>query len=127
MLIGFRFPRAESRACSGATRATLLTVTAIGRTEFVFDMERLVTASFVVVANDIVRTSDDAPGTAGTQARGDDLVKEFLPLERPTLGLGRCLSGAHRGRIYPSERGLMTSGETIGRPGLVSEDCRLWT
>jgi len=65
-----------------------LAVTAIGRAEFVLNMERLVATGLVVVPNDVVGARDHATGTTSAQTRGDDLAEEFLPLEGPAFGFG---------------------------------------
>ena len=51
-------------------------------------MKWLVCARGVLVTDHVVRAGNYAAGTAGTQARVDDLLVEFLPLEGPA-GLGR--------------------------------------
>ena len=95
MFVCLWFPCSEPWAGAGATGATLLSVTAIGGAEFVFDVEGLVATSFVVVPDDIVRARDDAAGATGAQAGGNDLAKEFLPLKGPAFGFGWSLGGAH--------------------------------
>ena len=89
------FPCSETWARAGAAGAALLSVTAIGGAEFVFNVEWLVATSLVVVPDDIVRAGDDAAGTAGAQAGGNDLAKEFLPLKGPAFGFDWSLGGAH--------------------------------
>ena len=58
-------------------------VRAVGRSELVLEVERLVAALVVVVADDVVRAGDHAAGAAGAEPRGDDLVVELLPLGGP--------------------------------------------
>ena len=60
------------------------------------DVERLVVAVGVVVAEDVVGTGDDAGGTAGTQARSHDFGEELGPL---------WLFGWHEGPPYKARGG----------------------
>ena len=83
VFIGLGFPIAETRAGPGAAGAPLFAMYAIGCAEFVFEMERLVVARFVLITNDVVGTRNDTASTTGAKTAIDDLVVEFLPLVRP--------------------------------------------
>ncbi|HVW32614.1 MAG TPA: hypothetical protein VHL53_08755, partial [Acidimicrobiia bacterium] len=59
------------------------------------EVERLVDAFGVLVAEHVVGAGDHAAGAAGAQPAGDDLVEEVAPLE--FLGWDRCsLAGSAR-------------------------------
>ena len=58
------------------------------RAELLLEVEGHVLALLVLVADDVVRARDDAPGAPRAQPGRDDLVVELLPLRRPASGLG---------------------------------------
>jgi hypothetical protein len=66
----------------------LLAVDAVVEAELLLEVERLVLALLVLVADDVVRAGDHAARAAGAQAGGDDLGVELLPLRGPAAGLG---------------------------------------
>ena len=110
--------RGQARVQRGAA---LLAVDAVVGAELVLEVERLVGAGLVRVADDVVRARDDAAGAAGAQARLDDLGVQLLPLRRPARGLGGGRGGLGHGharkRTWPSTAGaLHRSGVT--RPPL---------
>ena len=69
VLVGLGLPGAEAGAGPGARGAALLAVDAVVGPELVFEVEGAGSPSLVVVADDVVRAGDDAPGAAGAQAR----------------------------------------------------------
>src|SRR5207248_379617 len=79
-------PRPEARTCPGAVRAPLLAMAAVARPELLLDVEGLVDAFAVVVAEDVVGAGHDAAGTPSAQPGRDDLVVEVLPVCGPLLG-----------------------------------------
>jgi hypothetical protein len=66
---------------------------AVVETEFFFDMEGLVLALFMLVANDVVGAGHNATRATGAQTSGDDLFVEFFPLGGPAFGFWRCRLG----------------------------------
>ena len=99
VLVRACLPLAEARARAGAGGAALLAVETVVEAQFLFQVEGLVLAFLVLVADDIVGARDDTPGAPGAQARVDDLFVEFLPLRRPALGLCGGFRRAHGTRI----------------------------
>src|SRR5690606_20949310 len=93
VLVGLRLPGAEARAGPGAGRAPLLAVEAVARAQLLLEVERLVGAGLVRVADHVVRARHHAARAAGAQAGLDDLGVEILPLGRPAGGLGGRLRG----------------------------------
>ena len=94
--VGLGLPVPEPGAGPGAGGAALLAVHAVVEAELVLEVEGLVGAGQVLVADDVVRARDDAAGAAGTEARVDDLLVELLPLVRPgLLGPGGGCVGHH--------------------------------
>ena len=69
VLVGLGLPGAEAGAGPGAGGAALLAVDAVVGPELVLEVERLVAAGLVVVADDVVRAGDHAAGAAGAEAR----------------------------------------------------------
>ena len=104
VLVGLGLPGPEAGAGPGAAGAALLAVAAVVGAELVLEVERLVAALCVVVAEDVVRAGDHAAGAAGAQPGGDDLVVELLPLGRPAPG-GQHVGGRHRERHPRRPRG----------------------
>ena len=78
-----RSHRPEPGAGPGAAGAALLAVDAVVGAELVLEVERLVAALGVVVADDVVGARDHATRAAGAQAGVDDLVVQLLPLVGP--------------------------------------------
>ena len=105
VLVGLRLPAAEARAGPGARRAALLAVDAVVEPELLLEVERLVRARRVLVADDVVRAGDHAAGAPGAEPGGDDLVVELLPLERPALLLPRRQGVRARGRVVRDGHG----------------------
>src|SRR5207302_694076 len=93
-VVDLRFPRPEAGTGSGAVRAPLLAVAAVARAELLLDVEGLVDALMVVVAEDVVGAGHHAARASRTQPGGDDLFVEVLPVGGPLLR--RC----HRSRLY---------------------------
>src|SRR5205823_10166337 len=81
-------PGAEARTGPRAVRAALLAMPAVAGPQLLFDVEGLVHALPVVVAQDVVRTGHHAARASRTQARGHDLLVEVLPVGGPLFG--RC-------------------------------------
>ena len=108
VLVGLRLPLTEAWAGAGAAGAALLAVDAVVGAELILEVEGLVLARLVVVADDVVRARDDAPGAPGAQAAGDHLGEQFLPLEGPAFGLlrnFRRIGHGHDGTL-PSTSGF---------------------
>jgi len=61
MIVGLGLPRPEAGTRPGAARASLLPVAAVSGTELVLEVERLVAALHMVVADDVVRTGITQP------------------------------------------------------------------
>ena len=68
VLVGLGLPGAEAGARPGAGGAALLAVDAVVGAELVLEVERLVAALVVVVADHVVGAGDHAAGAAGAQA-----------------------------------------------------------
>ena len=145
VLVRLGFPGPEPRARSGAGRAALLAVDAVVEAELLLEVERLVGARRVLVADDVVRAGDHAAGAPRAEPGGDDLVVELLPLERPALlvagrqgvgtgggrasrllgdrhvptlpmpGFGHGSDLPHRGRGVPNRDPRVVGGEPSGR------------
>ena len=89
---GARWPRAPTPGTGGRHGCTRCSPSRRGcsrRPELVLEVERLVADRSCVVADDVVRADDHAPGAAGAQAAVDDLLVELFPLGRPPLAV-RC-------------------------------------
>ena len=123
VLVGLRLPGAEAGAGAGARGAALLAVDAVVGAQLVLEVERLVGAGLVGVADDVVRARDDAAGAAGAQARLDDLGVELLPLRRPARGLGGGRGGVGHGHApkvvgtrpeHPTDRRDPTTRAGVG-------------
>ena len=123
-----RLPRPEPRTRPRARRAALDPVDAVAGAELVLEVEREVLALGVFVADDVVRTGDDAAGTARAQAGRDDLLEELLPLRRPAAvgtwpGLATSvarLPGARLGRTARRRPKRVSVAAAAGRwPGMV--------
>ena len=98
--------RGQARVQRGAA---LLAVAAVAGRVALLDLERLVDALVVAVAEHVVRAHDDAARAPGAQPGRHDLVVEVLPRVRPTLLLlGRWHLGDDR-------RGAWRARELHGR------------
>ena len=95
--VGLGLPHAEAGAGTGARGTTLLAVDAVGLAELFLEVERLVGAGLVLIADDVVGAADHTARAPGAQSTRDDLVVEFLPLVGPTflLGGGSALGHGH--------------------------------
>jgi len=93
MIVGGLFPLAEAWASAGAGGATLFAMDAVVETEFFFNVEGLVFALFVFVADHVVRAGDNTASATRAQTSGDDLFVEFFPLGGPAFGFWRCRLG----------------------------------
>jgi len=80
-LVDLRLPRPEPRARPCAARAALLAVAAVVGAPPFLELEGLVDAVLVVVAEDVVRTHDDASCAPGAQPARHDFLVELFPLE----------------------------------------------
>ena len=96
-------PGPEPRAGPGARWCSPSRRGCSRRAELLLELERLVHALLVLVAEHVVRARDDAAGAAGAQPGGDDLVVEVLPLRGPPLRLGRSGSVRVMHRLYGSD------------------------
>ena len=106
VLVGLRLPRPEAGAGPRARRAALLAVDAVVEAQLLLEVEGLVRARRVLVADDVVGAGDDAAGATGAEPRGDDLVVELLPLEL--------------------QRSLLPADSAYGPPATVSVTVMRW-
>ena len=117
VLVGLGFPGPEAGAGPGAGGAALHAVDAVVEAEFLLQVERVVLAGLVAVADHVVRAGDDAAGAAGAQPAGDDLLVELLPLEGPAGLLGGRRGGRRRGCCGVAHGSDGTAGPVGGRCG----------
>jgi len=99
MVVGLLLPPPVAGASPRAGGAAALAVDAVVGTELLLEVEGVIAAGVVVVAQDVVGTGDHAAGAPGAQTGVDHLLFELLPLPGPAFGLGRDgLLGGHGGQ-----------------------------
>ncbi len=116
-LVDLGLPRPEPRARPGAARAALLAVTAVVGRVALLQVEGLVDALVVAVAQHVVRARDHAAGATGAETAGDDLLVQVT-----STGTSRAASRqsvtAVRTQRQPHPRGRAISrGGSASRRG----------
>src|SRR5581483_8512897 len=96
----------------GAARATPLAVPAVGWPQLLFEMEGLVDAVLVVVAEDVMGAGHHASGAPGAKAARHHFGEELSPLGPPAF-FGRCALG--RGHAGEASGWLPVCGITATR------------